>query len=512
MEKPNKNIIRSSGFINKIKNTNDRIINYVIAITLLFSIPAIVGMYIRSRNSSLESLFYPQFFLAFLLFAIYITRKRTSILFRVISYFAMVIIAMMPYALNVGVLGFWIIDLIIILVLFSVFTEKRFAYIALAISTCIVTIIAVLHVNGVLEIDFDAEKYVRSYNIWVAMIVIFVYVSILTISAISTQRTFFLNSIRDSIAAENEARQSEEKFKGIFNSSNDGIIISDIRGNIVEANESFGKILGMPTEEIKTKKTTDLVPEEFIDILKERIKIAYRGTQLPLIELIVKRENGNLVPVEINTILIDFDNEQMLLTIVRDITERVETERKILNSVIKAEERERSRFAKEIHDGVGPLLSAAKIYANAFKDVKTEEDKDFTVNKLNEIVNEAIISAKEISNKLSPHILKNFGIKGAIEAFFLKINQNNKIDFVFNSNIEQRLDEDVEVTLYRVVIELINNSLKYAQANTIYIELMGGDKVLSLVYSDDGVGFDVEKIDEKSQDGVIKYKKQNKII
>ncbi len=79
MEIPNKNIIRSSGFINKIRSTNDRIINYVIAITLLFSIPAIVGMYIRSRNSNLESLFCPQFFLAFLLFAIYIIMSPLTI-------------------------------------------------------------------------------------------------------------------------------------------------------------------------------------------------------------------------------------------------------------------------------------------------------------------------------------------------------------------------------------------------------------------------------------------------
>jgi PAS domain S-box-containing protein len=497
MEIPNKNIINDSGLTEKIRTTNDRIINYVIAITLLFSLPALFGMYVRAKNTSLESLHYPQLFLIFILFAIYLTRKKTSTLFRIVSYFVLVILAMVPYAINVGIFGFWIIDLIFLLILVSAFTKKKYAIVALGISTLVVSIISILHLNGVLETDFDIEKYVRSYNIWVAMIVIFVYVSLLSISVISTQRTFFLNSIKESINAEEEAKQSEEKFKRIFNSSNDGIIISDLKGKIVEANESFGKILGMSVDEIKTKKTTDLVSEEFVDILQERIKAASNGIQLPLIEVVVKKSNNGFIPVEINTIPIEFDDEQMLLTIVRDISERVETERKILISVIKAEEKERSRFAKEIHDGVGPLLSAAKIYANAFKDVKTEEDKDFAVNKLNEIVNEAIISTKEISNKLSPHILRNFGIKGAIEAFFLKTDKNNQINFVFNSNIEQRLDEDIEVTLYRVIIELINNSLKYAQANTTSIDLINHNGSISLTYSDDGIGFDLENLDAK---------------
>jgi signal transduction histidine kinase len=219
---------------------------------------------------------------------------------------------------------------------------------------------------------------------------------------------------------------------------------------------------------------------------------------VPLIEITVRNKRGEVVPVELNTMLIEYNNEKAVFSVVRDITERKKVEQKILSTVIQTEEKERSHFAKEIHDGVGPLLSASKIYAKALQKADNEEELKYILSKLNETIDEAITSAQEIANNISPHMLQNFGLKGAIESFYHKIGKTSPVGFDFKTNLKERLDINIETTLYRVVVEMINNTIKYAGANSITIELMKENRNISLVYSDDGEGFNLRKTIKES--------------
>ncbi len=209
----------------KLNNANSRIINYAIFISMLFSIPAIIGMYIRSINIGLESLFYYQLFLFTFLIALFVSRKKTSFIFRTVSYFILVLAAMSPYMYKIGALGYWIVDFFIIVLLISVFAKIKYAYITLVLITILIVLLAFLYTNGFLQHNFEIRNYINSYNIWLGMIVTFIYVAILIISIISMQRSFFLSSIKDSIVAKEEALKNEQKFRNIFNSSNDGILI-----------------------------------------------------------------------------------------------------------------------------------------------------------------------------------------------------------------------------------------------------------------------------------------------
>jgi signal transduction histidine kinase len=110
------------------------------------------------------------------------------------------------------------------------------------------------------------------------------------------------------------------------------------------------------------------------------------------------------------------------------------------------------------------------------------------------VIDESIKSIKEISNNLSPHILNNFGLASAIKDFTNKIDAK-VIHINFESDIfSRRFDEDVEVVLYRAACELINNTMKHANAHNIDINLTYQFKTILLSYSDDGVGFDVNEI------------------
>ncbi len=174
---------------------------------------------------------------------------------------------------------------------------------------------------------------------------------------------------------------------------------------------------------------------------------------------------------------------------------RAENEKRIMNAVIHTEENERKRLAKDLHDGLGPLLSTVKMSLSALSMENSSANKKDLLENTLLTVNESIRSLKEISNNLSPHILENFGLNSAIQSFCSKINQTGKISIHFRTNLsEQRFKGNIEVILYRCVCELINNTLQHGEAKTILISLDQEGNILKFLYQDDGNGFDFQQV------------------
>ena len=178
---------------------------------------------------------------------------------------------------------------------------------------------------------------------------------------------------------------------------------------------------------------------------------------------------------------------------------RKDNERKVLNAIIKTEEKERQQFAKDLHDGMGPLLSSAKMSLSSISDVNFSASDKKIISNAKLVIDEAIHSVKEISSHLSPHILTNFGLVRAIKNYAGKINVKVEIE----SNIEkQRYNQNTEVVLYRVVTELINNTLKHSDANLITINLHGDNSSIIINYFDNGKGFDPDVALNRLQSGM----------
>jgi signal transduction histidine kinase len=184
-------------------------------------------------------------------------------------------------------------------------------------------------------------------------------------------------------------------------------------------------------------------------------------------------------------------------------TDRSRTEKRVLNAIINTEENERKRFAKDLHDGLGPLLSTVKMSLSSLAPRINDPSDIVILNNTNHLVNEAISTIKDISNNLSPHILTNFGLSSAIAAFTTKINQTRAVEIVFKSNMEnKRLENDKEVVLYRAVCELINNAIQHSGASKIEIELNKLDKFITLQFYDNGRGFDTSKLSKEDTKGM----------
>jgi len=174
---------------------------------------------------------------------------------------------------------------------------------------------------------------------------------------------------------------------------------------------------------------------------------------------------------------------------------RREAEKRVLNAIIQTEEIERKRFAKEMHDGLGPILSTIKLSVSKLSEMDQEESHKEVLRNTDYLINEAIKSLKEISDNLSPHMLKNIGLASAVKNFTNRIIGPKVPNIVFESNLYgKRFNEDVEVILYRVICELINNTIKHANARNIELFLNQQDNTILITYSDDGIGFNTNEV------------------
>lgn len=164
--------------------------------------------------------------------------------------------------------------------------------------------------------------------------------------------------------------------------------------------------------------------------------------------------------------------------------------KRILTAVLRTEEKSRSRFSKELHDGLGPLLSSAKMSLSALAREEHSAEQREIIDNTTYVIDEAIRSLREISNNLSPHVLNDFGLARGVQNFIDKTAAMHEVKIRFSTNLRsERYDTDVEVILYRVICELINNSLKHSGCSAVNLSLSQNQGVLALDYTDNGRGF-----------------------
>ncbi|MFT3737404.1 MAG: PAS domain S-box protein [Breznakibacter sp.] len=187
------------------------------------------------------------------------------------------------------------------------------------------------------------------------------------------------------------------------------------------------------------------------------------------------------------------DNPARAIGVIKDVTLKKDIERQILSNVIKAEEKERINFSQEIHDGLGPLLSAIKMYAQWLSIPNTRIDRDEVHKDLEKLINEATQTVRDISFKLSPHVLRSYGLIEAVKSYVERIAQstNLKVNFIWSRY--NQIDGNYEFVLYRVLCESANNTIKHANASQAWIRIHQVKHMTIVVYHDNGRGFDIDQ-------------------
>ncbi len=167
---------------------------------------------------------------------------------------------------------------------------------------------------------------------------------------------------------------------------------------------------------------------------------------------------------------------------------KTEQELKELNAMMHGQEEERNRIASDLHDRLGARLSSIKLLFQS-------NDLSIGAEKVLENINEAIKETREISHNLSTDLLSRFGLETAIKDTVRTINEAEKIKTdlaIFG--LQKRLPLEVERNIYHVLLELINNTIKHAEANSIHLQISQVENEINIFYEDDGIGFDVQNV------------------
>lgn len=185
--------------------------------------------------------------------------------------------------------------------------------------------------------------------------------------------------------------------------------------------------------------------------------------------------------------------------------EELETEKQLAAtaSVLKGEEQERTRLAKDLHDGLGGMLSGIKFSLNNMKgNLIMTPDNAQAFERSIDMLDSSIREMRRVAHNMMPEMLLKYGLDTALKEFCTEIDRTDVMRITYQSAgiNNTTLDQTLAVTVYRIVQELVSNSLKHAKAHTVLVQVhrLEKEKLLAITVEDDGVGFDPKKLNQSA--------------
>jgi PAS domain S-box-containing protein len=290
-------------------------------------------------------------------------------------------------------------------------------------------------------------------------------------------------------------KQTEEKFKALSEMAFEAVLFLD-KGKIVEANKAAIELFDLESYGRKDVRLDDLFNAAITATLME---ICKTNGEIPR-EILLSRKDGKEFYGLVHHRKLNYMKQAVDVLAVKDITRQKEIDKEIFNAILETEEKERKRFSRDMHDGLGALLSTLKIYLNLLqKENKSFVEKQALLDEMKETINQAIATARTIANNIMPSLLMDYGLIKALEVFAESLGKTGAIqmDFEYTDNIEIK-DDKTQTHIYRIALELINNTLKHANATRSRLSLsISGNKLL-MDYTDNGIGFNFDGKFEKS--------------
>jgi signal transduction histidine kinase len=193
------------------------------------------------------------------------------------------------------------------------------------------------------------------------------------------------------------------------------------------------------------------------------------------------------------------------LNMQRQKVTELEKDRQISSTqaLIEGETSERARISRDLHDGLGGMLSVVKLKIADMKGSMTIDEEHVPVFKgALEMLDQSIAELRRVAHNLMPESLTKYGLNLALKDFCSSIRM---VDYHFFGE-DRRLEDRLEVTCYRIVNELVNNSLKHSEATTINVQLILEARRVSILVQDNGKGFEINAIDENKCNGIKNIK------
>ena len=307
---------------------------------------------------------------------------------------------------------------------------------------------------------------------------------------------------------EDALRASEEKYRRFYEEAPLGYQSLDASGNFLDVNKEWLRVLGYAKEEVIGRFFADFVAPEYLEAFAHnfprfKTRGATRGTEFDMV-----RKDGTRITVAFNG-NIEYDPEgrfRRTHCIMHDITERKRAEQELFenqaqlkslaSALVLAEERERSRIAIHLHDGVCQTLAFSKMKLQmahaALGDQTQLDDMTEVCDSLTQVMQEV----RSLTFELSTPVLSEFGLEAAVSQWLTEqIEQQHGITTTFTDDGQPKpLEDDIRALLFRSVRELLANVVKHSQARRVEVSMgREGDQIL-ICLQDDGIGFAPEQV------------------
>jgi len=304
---------------------------------------------------------------------------------------------------------------------------------------------------------------------------------------------------------ETALRDSEERYRELFENSRDAIYIHDLNGRYTSVNRAAEKLTGYSREEILGRHYSNFVRPTYLKTVRENF---CRKLDVPLettYETEIACKDGTRKPVEVTSRMIYRNGEPVgVQGTVRDISERKRAQRALQTysrRLVNAQEAERENIVRELHDNIGQYLSALLLGLESC--ARLPQLPAAAVDQLSylkETTKQLELDVHGVALELRPTTLDDLGLEAALSSLTREWarRHDERIRAVFNSTgftkPAERLSSDVEVAIYRVAQEALTNVSRHSKAAVVSVILARDDRNVQVIIEDDGVGFDVENL------------------
>ncbi|MCJ7828318.1 MAG: PAS domain S-box protein, partial [Dehalococcoidia bacterium] len=294
-----------------------------------------------------------------------------------------------------------------------------------------------------------------------------------------------------------QLRVSEERYRALFQNAHDAIWVHDMDGNIVSANVAAARLTGYEVEELCRMNVKSFLSEGSLHLAKEirNQLLDKRAASQPYEQKLITKEGVEAI-LKLTTDVVEVNGEAIgFQHIARDVTEEKrmqESLRFYLGQITMAQEEERKRIARELHD---ETIQSLVVLARQLDDIASggkglSEYKKIQLDILRERINNVMADVRRLSQDLRPPALDRLGLLPALEWLASDIGKRSGMNIeVTVKGVSRRFSPEVELVLFRVAQEALRNTLRHSQATSAEVAVEFGEKLIRIIVKDNGQGF-----------------------
>lgn len=285
-------------------------------------------------------------------------------------------------------------------------------------------------------------------------------------------------------------------FRALIENSTDILVVVNGMGEIVYSSPSIEKYFGISSTEQLGKSAFEYIhPDDIPRLAISFMEVLETPGKPFFIESRAYTKERSPIWVEgIVTNLLETEGIKGIVCNFRDVTERKNSEKQLIQATIDAQEKEREDIGRELHDNVNQILTTARLYLDCIDEVPVEQRH--IIRRSSDSITSAIEEIRKLSKSLTQSFQKEVGLKLSIEDLaesIRRLEEGLRINLDFTLPSEELLDDKLKTAIFRILQEQLNNVLKHAAASMVHVSLRQDPEFLTLQIADNGKGFDTGK-------------------